>query len=136
MEISRYLASVLALGSATWVILRDVLRREPVTTRKICGAVCVYLMMGMIWAFGYAILDIIRPESFALELGENGRLGDFVYFSFITLSTLGYGDITPALSGAKALASLEAIAGQFYLTILVARLVGLHISQGEDAYHS
>lgn len=132
IDLSRYLVSALALAGAAWVMLRDVMRKEPVTTRKICGAICVYLMLGVIWAFGYAILDLSHPESFAIQLDSKGRMVDFVYFSFITLSTLGYGDIIPATAGAKSLASLEAIAGQFYLTILVARLVGLHISQGED----
>jgi voltage-gated potassium channel Kch len=71
----------------------------------------------------------LSPGSFIEEaLSGVHDLSTFVYFSFVTLSTLGYGDIVPATRGAQALASMEALIGQFYLTVLVARLVGIHIS--------
>ena len=86
---------------------------------------CVYLLLGVVWQDFYVLLDIVVPGSFNSSLLTEK---DFLYFSFITLSTLGYGDITPVIGPARALAYTEALIGQLYLTILVARLVGLYIA--------
>jgi len=106
-------------------ILGYALRRGRVDMEKIAAAVCVYLLLGVIWHDLYAIVDALIPESFNSALLTKNH---FIYFSFITLSTLGYGDITPVNGPAQALAYTEALVGQLYLTILVARLVGLHIA--------
>ena len=96
----------------------------------IYGSMCIYLLLGLQGAFIYTLLELLSPGSFIEEaLSGVHDLSTFVYFSFVTLSTLGYGDIVPATRGAQALASMEALIGQFYLTVLVARLVGIHISQ-------
>jgi len=110
------------------IILSYVLRDEPVTAEKIHAAICAYLFIGLIWAYLYAVIDTLQPGSFQIETDD---LSQFVYYSFITLSTLGYGDITPLTPQAQSLAYVEAIAGQIYLTVLVARLVGLHISYNQ-----
>jgi hypothetical protein len=107
------------------IILSYVLRDESVTAEKIHAAICAYLFIGLIWAYLYAVIHTLQPESFQIETPDLSR---FVYYSFITLSTLGYGDITPLTPQAQSLAYVEAIAGQIYLTVLVARLVGLHIA--------
>ena len=113
-------------------ILRDVLRRGQISTDKICGAICVYLLIGFAWAFGYGLIEFINPGSFSglAQTGTNNRVGRIMqlrYFSFATLTTLGFGDILPRTPVARTLATLEAVTGQIYLTVLIARLVGLHI---------
>lgn len=117
------LLQIIAFSFVAYKILGYALRRGPVDAEKIAAAVCVYLMLGVIWQDVYVLLDIVIPGSFnsALLTGP-----DFLYFSFITLSTLGFGDITPVIGPARALAYTEALIGQLYLTILVARLVGLY----------
>jgi len=116
---------VVAFGFVAYHILRFALQAGSVDATKVDAAICVYLLIGVIWQNFYMLVDSFIPGSF-----ENGQLtgGDFLYFSYITLSTLGYGDITPLNGPAQALAYTEAIIGQLYLTILVARLVGLHIA--------
>lgn len=119
------------------VIFRYVLRARRVTSNTIWAALCVYVFMGLLWAFVYAILAYVNPAAFssASELFvARGGLGvsTFNYFSFVTLTTLGYGDITPVSEAARSLSSLEAITGQVYLTVLVARLVGMHIATANE----
>ena len=128
----------LFLAFVTLVIFGSVLSPGKVTRDKIAGAISVYLLLGMVWALLYIALAIARPGSFhlpeavALGLG-GGSEHSFFYFSFTTLTTLGYGDITPASPVSQTLAWLEAVVGQLYLAILVARLVGLHIvHSGQD----
>ena len=96
----------------------------------IYGAIVVYILIGLMWAFLYHLTEIIHPQSFsfAAELVTDLKKSLF-YFSFITLTTLGYGDLTPVSSPAKSLAMLEAIVGQMFIAVLIARLVGMHISQ-------
>lgn len=110
------------------IILSHVLKDEAVTAEKISAAICVYLLIGLIWAYLFSLVHALQPGSFQIE---NPDFSHFVYYSFITLSTLGYGDITPLTPQAQSLAYVEAIAGQIYLTVLVARLVGLHIAHGQ-----
>jgi hypothetical protein len=85
------------------------------------------------WAFIYTVLENIHPGSFAISEGhiEAGR-PLFIYYSFITITTLGYGDITPVTAPANSFALIEAVTGQIYLVVLVARLVGMHIAQSMD----
>jgi hypothetical protein len=123
-------------------ILGYVLRSGRVTADRIFAAICVYLLIGYGWAFVYALHDEILPASFApiAELARNNyieRVMQFRYFSFMTLTTVGYGDILPRSPTARTMAALEAVMGQIYLTVLVARLVGLHIvhSHGSDSRH-
>jgi hypothetical protein len=128
---------VLFFGITGIMILFDVVKDEEVTLDKIFGAFCVFLFIGLVWAMIYALLENFQPGSFSnLPFGREVLEGEFslrdilsvfIYYSFITLTTLGYGDITPVTGAARSFASLEAIVGQMYLTVLVARLVGLHI---------
>ena len=137
--------TLLILGLFCVAILADVLRRGRISADKICGAICVYLLIGFAWALGYGILELVNPASFSglPEIEANDHVGrvmqlryfSFGYFSFATLTTLGYGDILPRSPVARTLATLEAVIGQIYLTVLIARLVGLHIvgaSSGDD----
>ena len=99
------------------------------------GAVCGYLLLGIIWGLMYSAVEEASPGSFAFPADARApqtRMDSGVlnYFSFITLSTVGYGDVTPTWPLARTLAWLEAITGQFYLAVLVAGLVGAKVTQG------
>jgi len=98
---------------------------------KIFGAICLYLLLGLIWAVLYTMLQIQLPNSFQ-TMSQSSQwymlFPDFIYFSFVTMTTLGFGDISPSLPLARFLVYLEAVVGQFYLTILVASLVGSRMS--------
>ncbi len=99
----------------------------------IIGSVCVYLLLGAVFGFIYVVLHLIAPGSFAglIPMTDDPRdLGQrFIYYSFVTLTTLGYGDIVPVTHLAGVLAYLEAVLGQVYLVVMVARLVGMHVAQ-------
>jgi hypothetical protein len=124
-----------ALGAAftgflSVVILREVLERGDVDHDTILGAVCAYLLVGICWAGIYSFVDLGRPGSLSLPetaRGHGGTPGQevYLYFSFVTLATIGYGDILPTVPTTRTLAWMEAVFGQFYIAVLVARLVGL-----------
>jgi hypothetical protein len=119
-------------------ILVNVWRQETVETDTIIGGVVVYLMLGVAFAGLYQLVEFVAPGSFVVSNVDAGRWGPWepetgvyprlFFFSFVTITTLGYGDIVPASQAAGALTSLEAAAGGLYLTILISRLVGLHIA--------
>jgi hypothetical protein len=117
----------LAFFAFLWVsVLAFVLRPGRVTLNKISGALCVYLLLGLSWSKWYQIQELMRPGSFNF-IGEGAPTwSDLIYFSYVTLTTLGYGDITPASSYARSAAMLEAMTGSLYLAILIARLVSLY----------
>ena len=111
-------------------ILVFIFRQDEVTRDLIVGAAVVYLLMAEMWASVYKILETLRPGSFAMPDGplQNSRIV-FDYYSLVTITTLGYGDVTPLTSVASSLSTLEAFIGQLYLVITVAWLVGVHVSQ-------
>lgn len=92
----------------------------------------LYLILGLFWGSLYALLYQLSPGCFSGALLQNADnlLHNFNYFSFVTLTTLGYGDITPQTAGAAAVCQLEAIVGQFYTAVVVAWLVGMFVSEG------
>jgi hypothetical protein len=116
-------------------IMAHLFRSARITRETIAGAICAYLLIGMVWGHAFAILDYLVPGSFADTSIETeasvdpepirDQIAQFNYFSFVTLTTLGYGDMTPLSRPAKNLAALEAILGQLYIAVLIARLVGL-----------
>ena len=113
-------------------ILFYVLKGTRVTMDKIFAATCVYLFIGYGWTFAYVLVEELQPKAFvALSTPSPNdyvaRVLEMRYFSFATLTTVGYGDIVPHSGAARTLAVLEAVTGQIYLTVLIARLVGLHI---------
>jgi len=139
------------VGSICWLLfilfvtlseLRSVLKQREVTNETICMAVSVYLLIGVTWGFLYAVILQLHPESFGgLVAATPGHpisiqsifpvLG---YFSLTTLSTIGFGDITPLTLQARYAAVAEGITGQFYMAILVARLVGMQMSRSADQH--
>jgi hypothetical protein len=101
-----------------------------VDLNKIYGAICIYLLIGIAWSALYSMVDGINPDAFrglSAERSE-GRLSELVYYSFVTLTTLGYGEIVPVSAMARVLAYFEAILGQMYIAILIASLVGLYLA--------
>ena len=117
--------------STAYKTAKQVLFTGEIDGNKILGAICLYLLMGLIWAVLYTLLQLDFPGSFhAMQHNSQWFMlfPDFVYFSFVTMTTLGFGDISPTLPVARFLVYLEAIVGQFYLAILVASLVGSRMS--------
>ena len=116
-------------------VFKEVLMDREVSTDTIMGAICAYLLIGVCWSFFYGVVAIMQPGSFAISepltaqalASPQEQLSILLYLSFVTLTTLGYGDITPLTSAARSLCWLEAVVGQLFLAIMVARLVGLHI---------
>jgi voltage-gated potassium channel len=114
----------------TIVVLHTVLSAANVTWEVVNGALCVYLLFGFSFAAAYVVLETTHPDSFAMSMRPHDAPSlrrALLYFSFVTQTTMGYGDITRATPLARSLATLQAIAGQLYLTVLVARLVALQI---------
>jgi len=127
------------LAFLTLVIMVAVFRDQTVTADTIVGAVCAYFLIGITWGTVYALLVFVSPDSLSISPalahagGWGARVSSFtpllLYYSFTTLATLGYGDVTPLSAGARALSVLEGLTGQLYLAVLVARLVGIHTAR-------
>ncbi len=135
LELIALAGSVVFFCYVAGLILVDIFRAEMVTLDIIAAGISVYLFFGNICGFLYALIGHVDPNAFnvpavtASYLGDSmADLGSAMYFSFVTLTTLGYGDITPVNAFARSLAFLEAAMGQVYLTVLIASLVGIHIS--------
>ncbi len=115
---------------AVITILQIVVRSTEVTKETIFAAIVAYLLIALMWAFLYMTLELVIPGSFTRPGGSiRAEMMHFEYFSFVTITTLGYGDITPLTNRASALVLLEALVGQIYLVVLVAWLVGMHVSR-------
>ena len=120
----------LFFGYAAINILRIIVKSEKVTRETIFAAIVAYLLIALMWAFLYMILELVSPGSFSFpDSGSRGETMRYEYLSFVTITTLGYGDITPVTDKATALAIIEAVVGQIYLVVLVAWLVGMHVSR-------
>jgi hypothetical protein len=129
----------LFLTFLTLVILLAVFRDESVTADTIVGAVCAYFLLGMTWGTYYSLLVLLSPDALSVSsaLVKASAWGVprvpisplMQYYSFTTLATLGYGDVSPLTAGARALSVLEGVTGQLYLAVLIARLVGIHTAR-------
>lgn len=137
-QVFSLIACMSFLVSGFLVIARDVFSGQ-VTANRISGALCLYLLLGAIFALVYAAIDVVDPTAFRVDTPfqpyfgvDNGahykeRFSLLLYYSFVTLSTVGFGDITPISRFARNFTWLEAVSGQLYLSVMVARLVGLHL---------
>jgi voltage-gated potassium channel Kch len=110
------------------VILSLVLRSGPVTRRRIEGAIAAYVLLGVTWAQAYEMVALAHAGAFAGRVDDTGGFTGWLYYSFVTLTTVGYGDIVPVHPIARSLAVLEALTGQLYPAILLARLVSLEVT--------
>jgi hypothetical protein len=136
-QVALVLLTLFLLYTTVTVLLR-VFAEETVTLDTLSAALCVYLLMGYFWGSLYGLIYLVGPGSFHLPVGwtpakEHGIATDvpmnlMTYFSFTTLTTVGSGDVLPLSGSARAAVILEAVLGHFYLAVLVARLVGLHIA--------
>ncbi|MGH7837065.1 MAG: potassium channel family protein [Candidatus Binataceae bacterium] len=130
------LDSILFIGFLVVLILRQVLRAGPITSRRLEGSVAVYLLLGLLWAVSYQMVELLRPGSFRMPAqGGGADLPLLGYFSFATLTTLGLGDILPLSPLARSLVVLEALVGQLFPVILIARLVAMQIEYQRTRPH-
>jgi hypothetical protein len=123
-------AGLLLIAFVVGNLLRFVLRAPSVNTEVLCASISAYLMLGLMWTIAYWLVDQLTPGgafSYNTNAGThsmNGFTG--FYFSFVTLSTVGYGDITPVSRIARWLAAMEAMTGLLYVAVLIARLVSMY----------
>ncbi len=123
------------------MILRAILAHPTISADSIYGAICAYLLLGIAWGAIYSAQELLKPGSFAaagdmapmLETADT-RESALTYYSFVTLTTVGYGDITPVSAAVRTLSWLEAMMGQFYIAVLVAFLVGIRVSEGRRSH--
>jgi hypothetical protein len=116
-------------------LLRFVLRAPSVNVEVLCASISAFLMLGLLWTVAYWLVDQLDPGAFAFNTNEGRQsISGFnaFYFSFVTLSTVGYGDITPVSKVARMLAAMEAMTGLLYVAVLIARLVALYSSPKSD----
>jgi len=114
-------------------ILVFIYRQDKVTRDLIAGAIVVYLLMAIMWTFIYRVVETVHPGSFTIPTADIHERMRFIYFSLVTITTLGYGDVVPKTSLATSLATLEAVVGQLYLVTTVAWLVGVRVSQSTES---
>ena len=132
--IARSLSFIVPIMTISLLILVDVLAAERVVFDMICGALCVYVLLGMCWANVYVLLERVVPGSFLVDFSRYqvdpavdpfAPMGVFLYYSFVTFTTVGYGDIVPSSAVARWLVWVQAVFGQFYMAVFVARLIGM-----------
>jgi voltage-gated potassium channel len=121
------------------VILGEIYRDDRTSLDDVCGALCGYLLIGLIFSHLYCVVEELSPGSFraggealAAAADESRRHFLLIYFSLTTLTTLGYGDVVPVREAARGLAVVEAVVGQFYLAVLLAELVGKRLAQARS----
>jgi hypothetical protein len=117
-----YLVNVLLVAAVPWIIVRALWQRRIIDVRTVLGAVCIYVLLGMLYAFLYAAIDALSSGPFFVQT-SHATTPDFLYFSYITQTTVGYGDFTARGDLGRALSVLEAMGGQLYLVTVIAVLV-------------
>ena len=132
--------SIIFLIYVIVLIVRFLFRQRTVTHDTVAASLCGYILIGVCWAMIYSLIGKLQPDSFNTSMGQGDvRFGGrgtvtSLYFSLVTLTTLGFGDITPASNIARMLTVVQALVGQIYLVVLIARLVGLqNLPDGKNA---
>lgn len=140
--VARAASFIVPIVTVGLLILVDVLAAERIVFDMIFGALCVFVLIGLCWANVYQLIERLAPGSFMVDYARYhldtaadpfASLGLFTYYSFVTLTTVGYGDIVPVSALSRWLVWLEAVAGQFYMAVFVARLIGLQSSVATPA---
>jgi hypothetical protein len=130
LDLAAQLVFLAFLVCVTWSLIRTLLEHQTVQRHTLYGAACAYLLVGLSFTALYVVLEHVHPPALVADLARLGRADltwtDVVFFSFMTLTTVGYGDITPVSPEARLVALCEAVAGVFFLAFLVARLVALY----------
>ena len=118
-----------------WCVGLQILKSNEISANRVVGAVSLYLLFGSLWALAYAVVEMLNPGSFSgfSQPITQGWTTDWLYFSFVTMTTLGYGDLAPLSATARTLAYMQAVFGQFYIAILVAGLVSAYITERRQA---
>jgi Ion channel len=129
----------LFLGSLIGVVLVEVFREGEITFHRIQGAIAGYLLLGILWTVAYRLVYVLKPDAFQLgpyslprAVSEVGLMSEFMYFSFATITTVGYGGVIAVHPSALSLVMLEALVGQLFPAILLARLVSMEVSSRKD----
>ncbi len=134
LEVLASLCAALFLGAVAAALLVFILRQGEATRDLVYGGICVYLLLGLLWAQLYALAETLAPGSLQMppldHPGHSALVGQLTYFSFITLTTLGYGDITPASPAVRSLVVVETLVGQMFIAVFIARLVGMPLATG------
>lgn len=128
-EIAGLFLMLVFSGLSAWIAGRHVFILHRVDFNSLVGAFCVYLLLGFIWAILFRLLQLLDLANFSGLMPTEEPFSELLYFSFVTLVSLGYGDVTPSSGLARVLSYLEALTGQFYLAVLVACLVSAFTDQ-------
>jgi hypothetical protein len=131
-----HLAAVLFFGTAVAMVLRHLFERRAVDLDDILGTMCGYLLSAMAWSNLYSLIELVSPGAFLISAPDQPALQHwyerdslFLYFSLTTLTTIGYGDVTPVAPAARSAAVLQGVFGQFYIAVVVAQLVGSKLAE-------
>jgi len=130
------ISALVATLTVVYILLSEVFASGPVTSMRIQGAVAVYLLLGLAWSHAYFIVASIVPGSFSLPAHDVSSGIEWFYYSFVSLTTVGFGDILPTHPIARTLTVAEIVTGQLYLAILIGRLVGMQISSRLNTTHN
>lgn len=135
-------AQILFLCYVLRIVVVSVFRAKDITSDILCGAICVYLLVGVVAGLLFVLIEYFQPGSFLISNWSANAVtqqqsfihdpGWLLYFSFVTLTTVGYGDVLPANAVARSAAVLLAVIGQVVLMVQIARLVGMHVAQDRD----
>jgi hypothetical protein len=133
LNLAEYIIITVFCSVTAALILVAVFRDYQATTQAIVGAICVYLLLGLTWTMVYAMIEYVEVEPFSFPSHhqaaavdvERPSLSQLIYFSFVTMTALGYGDITPRTEMARTASYMQAIVGQIYIVVLIARLVAV-----------
>lgn len=129
LSVLRAASVFVCFGLMAWVVLRRVFQAGPITMDRVQGSVAVYLLLGLMWTSAYSLVLLHDPGAFqpAIPAMQGALQPKLVYFSFVTLTTTGYGDFTPVNPIARALSNLESLVGQLYPVVLIGRLVAMEL---------
>jgi hypothetical protein len=121
-----YIFAAMTLATVALLLFVELFNTTEVSSRTIWQAISVYLLLGILWACVYAVMEVLTPGSFSDSTNPDAAMNfpTLTYFSFVTLATLGYGDILPTTQGARGLIIIEVLTGVLYMAILISRLVG------------
>lgn len=125
-----FVTNIIFLSIITYSVIVSVIKRRQITAHSLFGAICGYLLIGFTWSFLYLAIATIEPTAFSINLNHEGmrpRIDHFIYYSFVTLTTTGYGDILATNSISRTFSWMEAAVGQIYLAVWISQLVGLNI---------
>jgi Ion channel len=136
LAVPSMVSTLMFLGFTLITLLRAVLRTETVTRDTIYGALSVYFLMAFVWGIAYLLLETLQPGGLSMDPGRHPKHTvdwfDCMFYSFVTLTSLGYGDIVPIGAQVRSLSILEAVSGIMYVAVLVARLVGLYAARKSE----